>query len=340
MSILTKNEDVVSNCVILLDRMNLSIKRLCYNLDVMKLSIVVPSYNEEKSLPIFIEELEKVIATLDCETEVIFINDGSKDHTLEVLMDIKKHRSNVSVIDFSRNFGKEAGILAGLRESTGDLVAIMDADLQDPPALLPVMIDEISLNGFDSVATYRVDRKGEPPIRSFFARKFYQFINRVSEVEIVDGARDYRLMNRTMVDAILSLSEYHRFSKGIFAWVGFKTKFLPFENVERIAGETKWNFWKLFKYAIEGIVAFTTVPLRISMMFGILVSILTFLYMIYVVIKAILYGDPVAGYPSMMTIILFLGGIQLLSIGVLGEYLSKTYMEVKHRPNYIIKRKF
>lgn len=306
----------------------------------MKLSIIVPSYNEEKSLPIFYEELSKVLNNLDYTHEVIFVNDGSKDKTLEVLNQLKSIDERITIIDFSRNFGKEAGILAGLRESSGDLIAIMDADLQDPPYLLPKMIDEVIQNGFDSVATYRVDRKGEPPIRSYFARKFYQLINRVSEVEIVDGARDYRLMTRTMVDAILSLSEYHRFSKGIFAWVGFKTKYLAFENVERIAGETKWNFWKLFKYAIEGIVAFTTVPLRISMMFGILVSIMTFVYMVYVVVKALLFGDPVAGYPSMMTIILFLGGIQLLSIGVLGEYLSKTYMEVKHRPNYIIKRKY
>lgn len=306
----------------------------------MKLSIIVPSYNEEKSLPIFYEELSKVLNNLDYTHEVIFVNDGSKDKTLEVLNQLKSIDERITIIDFSRNFGKEAGILAGLRESSGDLIAIMDADLQDPPYLLPKMIDEVIQNGFDSVATYRIDRKGEPPIRSYFARKFYQLINRVSEVEIVDGARDYRLMTRTMVDAILSLSEYHRFSKGIFAWVGFKTKYLAFENVERIAGETKWNFWKLFKYAIEGIVAFTTVPLRISMMFGILVSIMTFVYMVYVVVKALLFGDPVAGYPSMMTIILFLGGIQLLSIGVLGEYLSKTYMEVKHRPNYIIKRKY
>ncbi len=306
----------------------------------MKLSIIVPSYNEEKSLPIFYEELSKVLDNLDYTHEVIFVNDGSKDKTLEILNQLKSIDERITIIDFSRNFGKEAGILAGLRESSGDLIAIMDADLQDPPYLLPKMIDEITQNGFDSVATYRVDRKGEPPIRSYFARKFYQLINRVSEVEIVDGARDYRLMTRTMVDAILSLSEYHRFSKGIFAWVGFKIKYLAFENVERIAGETKWNFWKLFKYAIEGIVAFTTVPLRISMMFGILVSIMTFVYMVYVVIKALLFGDPVAGYPSMMTIILFLGGIQLLSIGVLGEYLSKTYMEVKNRPNYIIKRKY
>lgn len=306
----------------------------------MKISIIVPSYNEEKSLPIFYVEITKVLKNLDFKYEIIFVNDGSKDNTLEVLTELKSMNENIIIIDFSRNFGKEAGILAGLRESTGDLVAIMDADLQDPPFLLPDMINEIVNNNYDSVATYRVDRKGEPPIRSYFARKFYQFINRVSEVEIVDGARDYRLMTRTMVDSILSLSEYHRFSKGIFAWVGFKTKYLAFENVERIAGETKWNFWKLFKYAIEGIVAFTTVPLRMSMMFGILVSAMTFVYMVYVLIKAMLYGDPVAGYPSMMTIILFLGGIQLLSIGVLGEYLSKTYMEVKRRPNYIIKRKY
>lgn len=305
----------------------------------MKLSIIVPCYNEEKSLPFFFEETNKHIMNADMDVEYICVNDGSKDGTLDVLSELKETNSGISIIDFSRNFGKEAALLAGLKESSGDLVVIMDADLQDPPYLLPKMISFIKDEGYDSVATYRVDRKGEPPIRSFFARSFYKLINRISDVEIMDGARDYRMMTRPMVDAILSLSEYHRFSKGIFAWVGFKTKYLAFENVERVAGETKWSFWKLFIYAIEGIVAFTTVPLRIATFFGFFISILAFLYMIFVFVKAILFGDPVQGYPSMMVIILFLGGIQMLSLGILGEYLSKTYMEIKRRPNYIIRNR-
>jgi len=306
------------------------------------LSIIVPCYNEEPAIRLFYDVLKKEVMTLNCKIEYIFVNDGSKDNTLEELKRIKNENSETSfkIINFSRNFGKEAGILAGLRESTGDYVVLMDADLQDPPYLLKSMLNEIVENGYDSVATYRVDRKGEPPIRSFFARQFYKLINKISDVDIVDGARDYRMMTRVMVDSIISLSEYHRFSKGIFAWVGFKTKFLEFENVERIAGETKWSFLKLVKYAIEGIIAFTTAPLRIAIYFGFIVSFLAFIYMIFVIIKAMLYGDPVAGYPSMLTIILFLGGIQLLSIGVLGEYLAKTYMEVKNRPNYIVKDRF
>lgn len=306
----------------------------------MKLSIVVPSYNEELSLNPFYEELNKHLNLIQVEKEIIFVNDGSKDKTLEVLTQLKQKDESIIILDFSRNFGKEAGMLAGLKEASGDFVVLMDADLQDPPYLLQEMLNAVTLEGFDSVATYRVNRKGEPKIRSFFARKFYTLINKVSEVEIVDGARDYRMMSRVMVDSILSLPEYHRFSKGIFAWVGFKTKYIAFENVERIAGETKWNFISLAKYALEGIVAFTTMPLKLSMYMGFLVSISSLAYMVYVIIKAMLYGDPVAGYPSMMTIILFLGGVQLLGIGVLGEYLSKTYMETKHRPNFIIKRKY
>lgn len=306
------------------------------------LSIIVPCYNEEPAIHLFYNVLQKEVKSLNCSIEYIFVNDGSKDKTLDELKRIKKnnHEYTIKIINFSRNFGKEAGIFAGLKESTGDYVVLMDADLQDPPYLLKSMLEEIEINEFDSVATYRVDRKGEPPIRSFFARQFYKLINRISDVDIVDGARDYRMMTRVMVDSIISLSEYHRFSKGIFAWVGFKTKFLEFENVERIAGETKWSFWKLVKYAIEGIIAFTTAPLRIAVYFGFIVSILAFFYMVFVIVKAILYGDPVAGYPSMLTIILFLGGIQLLGIGVLGEYLAKTYMEVKKRPNYIVKDRF
>lgn len=307
-----------------------------------KLTIVVPCYNEEKALPYFVEEMSIQAKNIQYDIEYLFVNDGSKDRTLTVLLDLKKKYDhlNFNIINFSRNFGKEAGMLAGLKNSTGDLVVMMDADMQDPPSLLPKMIEIIENNDVDSVATYRVTRKGEPPIRSFFARKFYAIINKISEIDIVDGSRDYRLMSRRMVDAILDMSEYHRFSKGIFVWVGFSTQYLEYENVERVAGETKWSFWKLLMYAIEGIVAFTTVPLRLSTLVGLFMSMVTLAYMVFVFIKALLYGDPVAGYPSMMVVILFLGGAQLLSLGVLGEYLSKTYMEVKKRPHYIIKDRF
>lgn len=307
-----------------------------------KLTVVVPCYNEEKALPFFIEEMSVQSKNIQYEIEYLFVNDGSKDKTFNVLLDLKQKydQMNIHIINFSRNFGKEAGMLAGLKNSTGDLVVIMDADMQDPPFLLPKMIDLIENNDVDSVATYRVTRKGEPPIRSFFARKFYSIINKISEIDIVDGSRDYRLMTRRMVDAILEMSEYHRFSKGIFVWVGFSTKYLEYENVERVAGETKWSFWKLLMYAIEGIVAFTTVPLRMSTFVGLFMSMVTLAYMVFVFVKALLFGDPVAGYPSMMVVILFLGGAQLLSLGVLGEYLSKTYMEVKKRPHYIIKDRY
>ena len=307
-----------------------------------KLTVVVPCYNEEKALPFFIEEMSVQSKNIQYEIEYLFVNDGSKDKTFNVLLDLKQKYDHmkIHIINFSRNFGKEAGMLAGLKNSTGDLVVIMDADMQDPPFLLPKMIDLVENNDVDSVATYRVTRKGEPPIRSFFARKFYSIINRISEIDIVDGSRDYRLMTRKMVDAILEMSEYHRFSKGIFVWVGFSTKYLEYENVERVAGETKWSFWKLLMYAIEGIVAFTTVPLRISTFVGLFMSMVTLAYMVFVFVKALLFGDPVAGYPSMMVVILFLGGAQLLSLGVLGEYLSKTYMEVKKRPHYIIKDRY
>ncbi len=308
----------------------------------MKLSIIVPCYNEEQTIFPFFEVTSKYVASINADCEFIFVNDGSKDKTLQKIIELKKSFSDfeISILDFSRNFGKEAGILAGFKESKGDYIVTMDADLQDPPHLLLPMLEILEAGEYDSVATYRVDRKGEPPIRSFFARKFYQLINRISDVNIVDGARDYRMMTRDMVESVLSLTEYHRFSKGIFAWVGYRTHYLEFENVERIAGETKWNFFKLVSYAIEGIVAFTTIPLRISIIFGFLFSTLAFLYMVFVIVKALLYGDPVQGYPSMMVIILFLGGIQLLSLGVLGEYLAKTYMEVKHRPSYIVKSRY
>ncbi len=306
-----------------------------------KLSVVVPCYNEQETVKIFYREVSQVLESMNVEYEILFINDGSKDNTLSELIELyNEHRGIVKVIDFSRNFGKEGGLLAGLDNAQGDLVTVMDADLQDPPSYLPKMLEVMRTQQVDIVGTRRVNRKGEPPIRSFFARKFYQLINHFTEVEIVDGARDYRLMTRQVVDSILSLREFHRFSKGIFAWVGYKTVYLEYENVERVAGETSWSFWGLFAYAVEGLVAFTVAPLRIATICGLVVSLFAFLYMIFVFGKALLFGDPVAGYPSMVVIILFLGGIQLLSLGIIGEYLSKTYMEVKKRPNYIIRKKY
>lgn len=301
------------------------------------LTVITPCYNEEETVELFYEELSKYLPCIDMDYEILFVDDGSKDKTLEKCKKLKERDSRIKVISFSRNFGKEAAMYAGLSESKGDYVVLMDTDLQDPPYLLPSMVLALTEEGYDSAATYRVTRQGEPPIRSFFARKFYRLINSLIDVEIVDGARDYRIMTRQMVDAILSIQEYHRFSKGIFAWVGFKTKYIEFENVERVAGETKWSFWKLVGYAIEGIVAFTTAPLRIATIAGIIVSMFGFLYMLFIVIKALVFGDPVAGYPSLICIITLLGGMQLLFLGILGEYLAKTYMETKKRPIYIIK---
>ena len=303
------------------------------------LSIVVPCYNEQETVSLFYDATSKVVDKMDMDYEIIFVNDGSKDNTLEECVKLyKKHPDHVRVIDFSRNFGKEGGLLAGLEYAKGDYITVMDADLQDPPEYLPLMMESINNENYDIVGTRRVSRKGEPPIRSFFARQFYKLINKFTEVEIVDGARDYRLMTRQVVDSILELKEYHRFSKGLFVWVGYKTKYLEYENVERVAGETSWNFWSLAKYAIEGIVAFTTAPLQIATIFGLLISFVAFIAMIFIIVRALIFGDPVAGWPSMMTIMLFLGGIQLLAIGIIGEYLSKTYMEVKKRPNYIVKK--
>ncbi len=301
------------------------------------ISIVVPCYNEEEAIPFFYPELKKYLDEIPETYEILFVDDGSKDRTVEEALKLKKNDENIKVISFSRNFGKEAGMLAGFREAKGDYVVVMDVDLQDPPRLLPELYRTVKEEDYDSAATYRVTRAGEPKIRSFFARMFYKIINKMIEVEIVDGARDYRIMSRRMVDAVLSLSEYYRFSKGIFPWVGFKTKYIEYENVERVAGETKWNFWKLFKYAIDGIVGFTTAPLRIATVLGTMVSIFGFLYMLYIVIKAMTVGDPVAGYPSLIAILCLLGGIQLLVLGIMGEYLGRTYMETKCRPNYVIK---
>ena len=307
-----------------------------------KISVVVSCYNEEKALPLFYEEMERV-RKKDfegiVEFEYIFVNDGSKDNTLKIIKELNQKDPKVRYISFSRNFGKEAAMYAGLEAAEGDYVTLMDADLQDPPALLKQMYDAIKNEGYDSVGTRRVTRKGEPPIRSFFARMFYKIINKMSNIEMVDGARDYRLMKRQVVDSIISLKEYNRYSKGLFSFVGFDTKWIEYENVERVAGETKWSFWKLFKYALEGITAFSTTPLIFSSIVGLIFCLVAFIAIIFIIVKTLVYGDPTAGWPSMACIIVFVSGIQLFTIGIIGQYLSKTYLEVKKRPIYIIKEK-
>lgn len=302
-------------------------------------SVIVPCYNEEEAAPIFYREFFRRTAEMDCRWELWFVDDGSTDGTLAELRALRSQDERVHFISFSRNFGKESAMYAGLEAATGDYVAIMDVDLQDPPELLPGMLTSIQEEGYDCVATRRVTRKGEPPIRSFFARQFYRLINRISKTEIVDGARDFRLMTRQMVNSILSLKEVSRFSKGIFSWVGYRTKWLEYENVERVAGETKWNFWKLFLYSIDGITAFSTAPLAIASITGVVFCGVSILLMLYFFIKTLIWGDPVAGFPAMICIILFLGGIQLFCVGILGQYLSKTYLETKRRPIYIAREK-
>ena len=302
-----------------------------------KISIVVPCYNEQAALPLFYQEITRVAGEMDyAEFEFVFIDDGSKDDTLPTLRCLAAQDGRVRFVSFSRNFGKEAGMLAGLEAATGDFVATMDADLQDPPALLPELYKAVTEEGYDCAATCRTTRAGEPPVRSFFARMFYKLINRISDADIVDGARDYRLMRRAMVDAILSMREYNRFSKGIFGWVGFKTKWVPFVNVERVAGETKWSFWKLFLYSLEGIVAFSTAPLALASVLGVLICLIAFVFVGVVLVKTLAFGDPVGGWPSMMCVMLFLGGVQLLCIGISGQYLAKTYLEAKRRPVYLV----
>lgn len=304
------------------------------------ISVIVPCYNEEKALPIFLQEVRRVMERMASDEgvayELLFVNDGSEDQTLQLLRDAARQDSRVRYLSFSRNFGKEAAMYAGLQHCKGDYAVVMDADMQDPPALLPEMYAALQSGEYDSVATRRVSRAGEPPVRSFFAHQFYRLMNRISDTRIEDGARDFRLMTRQMVDAILSMTEYNRFSKGIFGWVGFRTKWLPYENVERVAGQTKWSFWKLFLYSIEGITAFSTVPLAFAAVVGVLFCLIAFLFICVVLVKTLLYGDPVGGWPSMMCVILFLGGIQLFCIGILGQYLSKTYLETKRRPIYIL----
>lgn len=305
------------------------------------LSVIVPCYNEEENIAPFYEELMKHVSFLierDMELEILYIDDGSRDRTVEEVRKLREADERVHMVSFSRNFGKEAAMYAGLENALGDYVVFMDADLQDPPSLLAEMFSYIE-RGYDSVATRRVSRKGEPPIRSFFARRFYHLMKRISRTEIMDGARDYRLMTRQVVDAILSMKEYNRFSKGIFGWVGFETKWLEYENIERVRGETKWSFWKLFVYSLDGIAAFSTVPLMLASVVGVVFCVVAFLMIIFIILRKLIFGDPVSGWPSLVCIILMTSGVQFFCTGILGQYLAKTYMEVKSRPIYLVKEK-
>ena len=302
-----------------------------------KISLIIPCYNEEEALGYLYKELNRVTEIMSkYEFEFLFVNDGSKDKTLDLLKSYAKEDSRVIFLSLSRNFGKEAAMYAGFCNAAGDDVAVMDADMQDPPSLLPEMMSYLESGEYDSVATRRVTRQGEPKIRSFFARKFYKLINRISDADIVDGARDFRLMTRNMVEAIIRIGEQNRFSKGIFGWIGFRTKWLPFENVERVAGETKWSFWGLLKYSIDGIVNFSQAPLQIASLVGLLFTFISFIAIIFIMLRKWIWGDPVSGWPSLACIITFIGGIQLFCMGIIGQYLAKTYMEVKGRPHYII----
>lgn len=305
------------------------------------LSVVVPCYNEEKALPYFYGEMSKMAEYMQrryrLEMEFIFVDDGSKDQTISVIKELSRTDSRVKYISFSRNFGKEAALLAGLEYAKGEYVSVMDADLQDPPELLDEMYLALSDGDYECAAARRVTRKGEPPVRSWFAKMFYKLINKISNADIQDGARDFRLMKRCVVDAILSMREYNRFSKGIFGWVGFKTKWIDYENVERVAGDTKWSFTKLLLYSIDGIVAFSTTPLSVAALLGILFCVIAFIMILVIITKTLIWGDPVAGYPSMVCIIFLLSGVQLFTIGILGQYIAKTYMETKNRPQYIVR---
>lgn len=304
-----------------------------------KISVAVPCYNEEPALEPFFAAVSAVAEQMpEVAFEFLFIDDGSRDRTLEKMQELAQRDSRVKYISFSRNFGKEAGIYAGLENATGDYVVVMDADLQDPPALLPEMYRSIRQEGYDCVGSRRVTRKGEPPIRSLFARLFYKLINRMSNAEIVDGARDFQMMSRQVVEAILSMGEYNRFSKGIFGWIGFKKKWLEYENIERVAGETKWSFWQLLLYAIEGIVAFSTTPLVISSVFGLICCVLALVMILVIIARTLIFGDPTSGWPSLVCIMLLLSGIQMLGIGIVGQYLAKTYLETKKRPIYLVRQ--
>lgn len=309
-----------------------------------KISVVVPCWNEEEALPIFYREMNQVMETMSRRTEsegaafeLIFVDDGSTDGTLRIMKELNQKDMRCRYLSFSRNFGKEAAIYAGLKASTGNYTAVMDVDLQDPPALLPDMYHILKEEDYDSVAAKRSTRTGEPRIRSFLSESFYKFVNRISKTEIVNGARDYRLMNRKMVDAVLDMSEYNRFSKGIFGWVGFRTKWLEFENVERSAGETKWSLKKLFCYSMEGITGFSVAPLSFASVVGVLFCMLSFLMILVIIVRTLIWGDPVSGWPSLVCIIFMVSGVQLLCTGIVGQYLSKTYLETKHRPIFILK---
>lgn len=305
------------------------------------LSVIVPCYNEQEVVEDFYTEFMKLIPFLDekkIDVELLFIDDGSKDNTVKEIKRLREKDDRVHMISFSRNFGKEAAIYAGLENSKGDYVVVMDADLQDPPALLPEMFAGLE-EGYESVATRRVNRKGEPIIRSFFAKMFYRIMRKISKADIVDGARDYRLMTRKFVDSVLKISEYNRFTKGIFGWVGFETKWITFENIERQKGQTKWSFWKLLIYSIEGIVGFSTAPLAFASVVGIFFCVLAFAFLLFIFGRALLFGDPVAGWPSTICIILLVSGVQMFCMGIMGQYLAKTYLEVKHRPIYVVDEK-
>lgn len=307
------------------------------------LSVIVPCFNEQESIPFFYQAITETAAGMqktweDLEFEFLFIDDGSKDNTLAIVESLREKDTRVRFVSFSRNFGKEAALYAGLSNAKGDHAVTMDVDMQDPPALLPELYKAVTEEGYDSAATRRVTRKGEPVIRSFFARRFYRLINRMSSADIVDGARDYRIMTRRMVDAIVSMKEYNRFTKGIYGWIGFNTKWIEFENVERVAGETKWSFWKLFGYALEGIIGFSTIPLSIATWFGILMSLVAFLGILFIIVKKLIIGDPTSGWSSMVCIMLLVAGIQLFCLGIIGQYLAKTYLETKQRPIYIARK--
>lgn len=305
-----------------------------------KISIIVPCYNEEEALPYFFTEIQKAADSMSAarglDFEFVFVNDGSRDRTLELLREFAAEDDRIRYISFSRNFGKEAAMYAGFRHAVGDCVALMDADLQHPPAMLEEMYLAITEEGYDIAAARRTSRKGEPPIRSFFARCFYRLINKISRAEFVDGASDFRMLSRRAVDALLEVKEYNRFSKGIFGWVGFQTKWIPYENVERVAGESNWSFWKLFLYSLDGIVAFSTAPLAIASVVGMLFCLAAFIWMIAIIVKTVIWGDPVAGFPTLACLLLLIGGSIQLSLGILGQYLAKTYLETKRRPVYII----
>ena len=302
----------------------------------MKISIIIPCYNEQASVPLFYSEVTKILKSLEYDYELLFVNDGSVDNTLDELKSISHNDYKVKYLSFSRNFGKESAMYAGFCNADGDFVAVMDADMQDPPSLIPKMVEILEAGEYDCVATRRVNRDGEPPIRSWFAKKFYTLINKISDVNIVDGARDFRMMKRTMVDAIIAMGERNRFSKGIFRWIGFKTYWISYENTERVAGKTKWSFWSLFKYAVNGIIDFSEAPLSIASWFGMVMTVIAFLFLVFIIVRRIVFGDPVAGWASTICVIIFIGGIQLFCLGVMGQYIAKNYSESKHRPHFIV----